>query len=888
MTITAASYDDALHKFGLQSFRPGQREVIESIVSGNDCMCVMPTGGGKSLCYQLPSIIRPGLTIVVSPLIALMKDQVDGLGKRGIPAALINSTLSASEQQTRLHDVAAGKYQLVYVAPERLRNNRFLEAIRATPIQLLAIDEAHCISQWGHDFRPDYARIGRFREWLGGVQTVALTATATPRVREDIVDVLGLKRPKQFMSGFARPNLHFGVVQRSSDREKDEELKSFLSGVHGSGIIYAATRKRCEALVDWIGTKLKLPVGAYHAGLMPDQRRAVQERFMKNQLRVIVATNAFGMGIDKPDLRFVIHYNMPGSLEAYYQEAGRAGRDGNQSVCVMLYSFQDRHIQEFFIDNNYPPQEMIEKVYSFLMAREEDPIELTQEEIRDALGLSVSPEAIGSCLQVLGRTGVIERLEMGGGLAMIKLESSLPTLVDLLPREAKVQRKVLRVLEHAVGDRRGEQVYLHPRWLLQNTELEREALTRALRELSRLEEVDYVPPFRGRAVHFVRRDVPFDELQIDFEALGKRKQAEYDRLNQVVNYAQSPLCRQATILRYFGDTSAENCGQCDRCGRRPGWPQLKLPEAKQLESPEPSMCAAESAAADPREHAKIKSSQPMIAEEQKVELLERIVRAIERIHGRIGKILLAQYLCGSQNSKLQKLNLHRLSGFGLLTGFRQADGLELIELLLVNGLLRQQEVNRNRPTVSISPQLLDAREREHLLASVQIDVKLEAKLAKLVTTAGGLPKPTSSVAAAHKPDVSPQVSAEPASSPLVQALPPLPSPHMTNGPLPAQSLVNCAQASPPAPAAETTPAAEKPDWLWTLSLFKAGYDWKEVTAVRRMTEQDLATSLIEALQAGAHVERSWLMGCEQAPRSVGQQQVVQEIRRQSAAWSANS
>ena len=193
--MSSAHYDleSALPRFGLQSFRPGQREVISSIVDGDDCLCVMPTGGGKSLCYQLPSVFRPGLTIVVSPLIALMKDQVDSLGQRGIPAALINSTLSSGEQNERLQEVAAGKYQLVYVAPERLRNPRFLDAIRATPIQLLAIDEAHCISQWGHDFRPDYAKLGKFREWLGGVQTVALTATATPRVREDIVKVLGLK-----------------------------------------------------------------------------------------------------------------------------------------------------------------------------------------------------------------------------------------------------------------------------------------------------------------------------------------------------------------------------------------------------------------------------------------------------------------------------------------------------------------------------------------------------------------------------------------------------------------------------------------------------------------------------------------------------------------------
>ena len=919
MTTLPSSFESALQQFGLQSFRPGQREVIESIVSGNDCMCVMPTGGGKSLCYQLPSVIRPGLTIVVSPLIALMKDQVDSLGKRGIPAALINSTLSQSEQQQRLQDVAAGKYQLVYVAPERLRNNRFLEAIRATPIQLLAIDEAHCISQWGHDFRPDYARIGRFREWLGGVQTVALTATATPRVREDIVQVLGLQRPKQFMSGFARPNLHFGVVTRSTDRDKDEELEGFLKGMHGSGIIYAATRKRCDALVEWISKKIKVPVGAYHAGLQPDQRRVIQDRFMKNDLRIIVATNAFGMGIDKPDLRFVIHYNMPGSLEAYYQEAGRAGRDGEQSVCVMLYSFQDRHIQEFFIDNNYPSKELITKVYDFLAAREEDPIELTQEEIRDALGENVSPEAIGSSLQVLGRTGVLERLEMGGGLAMVRIESNLPTLVELLPREAKVQRKLLRVIERAVGDRRGEQVFVHPRWLLQASELERDQLNRAMRELCRLEGVDYVPPFRGRAVHFLRRGVPFAELGIDFEALDKLKKAEYDRLNQVINYAQSPLCRQATILNYFGDPSAENCGQCDRCGRSPGWPKLQLPACSnlpdQVDSNKSVSRSGDSPVGASKPTSENRGQASGLSPEQQLSILEEIVRAIERIHGRIGKILLAQYLCGSQNSKLQKLNLHRLSGFGILAGFRQSDGVELIDVLMATGILRQQEVNRNRPTVSVAPQLSDPRLRSQLLSGVVVPVKLARQLVSLLFKSGGIAAAVASAA----PSLAPPAQAAAITSvtkgldPTVAAssntAPKIAAPKIAEGPpgglfdfaeinaglsvegggqdidlAPAPATASQRRCDTPVSSA-ATPVGDKPDWQWTLALFKAGHGWDEVVALRRMSDAELAASLVEALRAAGRVDRSWLAGSSGRPRTAGQQQVVQELRRQAAAWS---
>ncbi len=924
MSDLNTSCEQALQRFGLTSFRPGQREVIETIVAGHDCMCVMPTGGGKSLCYQLPSLIRPGLTIVVSPLIALMKDQVDALGRRGIPAALINSTLSQSEQQQSLQDVAAGKYQLVYVAPERLRNTRFLEAIRATPIQLLAIDEAHCISQWGHDFRPDYTRIGKFREWLGGVQTIALTATATPRVRDDIVQVLGMKRPKQFMSGFARPNLHFGVVQRANDREKDEELEKFIKSATGSGIIYSATRKRCEAIVELLSEKLKISVGAYHAGLMADQRRTVQERFMKNDLRIIVATNAFGMGIDKPDLRFVIHYNMPGSLEAYYQEAGRAGRDGEQSQCVMLYSFQDRYIQEFFIDNNYPSRDVIEKVYNFLAASEEDPIELTLEEIRDALALNISPEAVGSALQIIGRTGVLERLEMGGGLAIVRIDSNLPTLVDMLPRESKTRRQVLRMLERAIGDRRYEQVHIHPRWLLQESGLQRDALNRALRELSKLEAFDYVPPFRGRAVHFLKRGVSFADLGIDFENLNKRKEAEYDRLNQVVQYAQSPLCRQATILRYFGDTSAENCGQCDRCGRSPGWPKFDVqpPAIKQLSgAPSESFAKPElsdaptagvkSSATTSNSATQKSTGRQLLTPAQQLRFLSELVDAIKRIHGRLGKLLIAQYLCGSQSAKLQKLHLHRLGGFGMLTNFRQSDAVSLLEVLLACGILKQQEVNRNRPTVSVAPELLDAKVRDELLSAVVLPPKLEAKIVPLckstatstshaptATPAIAPPGPASNRNSSAGPAVStanaqsngfsdtrsPPSSQKAATYSTAELFPKTSEKSIPTPPADRASTQPVRSSEVPQGPATTTPVA---DWEWSIRMFQARFSWSEILAARRLSDEELAASLCEAAKHGARIERHWLSGVSDELRTAGQQRVLRELQRRAAAGVSN-
>ncbi|MEM8734213.1 MAG: ATP-dependent DNA helicase RecQ, partial [Planctomycetota bacterium] len=866
----------------LKSFRPGQREVIETIIAGHDCMCVMPTGGGKSLCYQLPGILRSGLTIVVSPLIALMKDQVDGLQSRGISAALINSSLSASEQTERLAAVASGHYQLVYVAPERLRNSRFLDAIRSTPIQLLAVDEAHCISQWGHDFRPDYQRIGQFRETLGGVQTVALTATATPKVREDIVNVLRLKKPKQFMSGFARPNLHFGVVTAANDKDKEQQLGAFLEQDVGSGIIYSATRKRCEALVDMISKKHKVSVGAYHGGLPPDQRRAIQDQFMKDKLRIVVATNAFGMGIDKPDLRFVVHYNMPGSLEAYYQEAGRAGRDGKHSQCVMLYSFQDRHIQDFFIDNSYPEKALIKSVYDFLLTRDEDPIELTLEEIRDRLGVQVSPEAIGSCLQVLARTRVLERLEMGGGLAMVRIESDLPSLVDLLPREAKVKRQVMRFIERAVGDRRGEDVYIHPRWLLQESGMQRDTLTRTLRELAKLDCFDYVPPFRGRAVHFRRKDVAFDDLEIDFEGLKKRKDAEIDRLNQVVHYAQSPSCRQSNVLKYFGDDASQPCGRCDRCQRRPGWPSM--PGGEKQGSPSSREGGAVEADGTPKLDAMLNDA------------IEQVLESIHRIHGRLGKHLMAQYLCGSQNAKVQKLNLHRLSGFGLLKGCRQADAVSIIDALLAAGLLRQKEVNKNRPTIEVAAEWTDVKNRASLLAAVQVPGAIKPRLKRIAS------QPSAVVRGGASSDVPEEqgrvrtasellASNAAASSrqPATTSKMPESSERSREASSANQAEANVSSRKDPthqgSHGGPASAAAEKPrpDWQWTLALFEQGLAWAEVMQVRQMEDEELSASLCSALRAGGKIQRAWIKPGPSASLSVGQQRVVRELQRRAAA-----
>ncbi len=551
-------------RFGYPDFRPPQVRAVQAVLAGHDALIVLPTGGGKSLCFQVPALMREGLTVVVSPLISLMKDQVDVLQRRGIAAAFINSTLGAGDVTSRMAQARDGSLKLLYLTPERMDAGRTLQQLADIGVSLLAIDEAHCISEWGHDFRPSYRRIGLIRGRLGSPQTVALTATATPAVRVDIIRQLVLQHADVVVGGFDRTNLTYYVAPTRTQQEKDRAAVHWLQDALGPAIVYAPTRKSVERVTSVL-VRRRIKAVAYHGGLDDGRRQHVQDAFMNDSARVIVATSAFGMGIDKPDVRLVVHHAMPGSLEAYYQEAGRAGRDGKPGSCVLLHSYPDRFTHEFFIESAYPGRALIERVWRVLR-QHSDPTGLAAlnvERLAALLPAKAGERQAGAALRVLAAAGALDVEPPSPGRIWIRLLATPGRIARELAGTRGYDREVLRALWRAEGKR-----------LESGTTVDLDGLPPGfggwmgvVPVLARLESEQFVTWSRsGGGFRLDRRCREANWLPVDWHARDRRRRADIGRLDAMQRYSQTRACRRAFVLRYFGDPDVRpQCDACDRC-----------------------------------------------------------------------------------------------------------------------------------------------------------------------------------------------------------------------------------------------------------------------------------------------------------------------------------
>ena len=554
------------------AFRPCQEEIIDSLLQGRDVFVLMPTGGGKSLCYQLPPLMMEGLCLVVTPLVALMKDQVETLNRRRLSAACLYAGVSSTETMNVLNNAVSGRLKFLYVSPERLQLRSFIDNFRRMNVCLIAVDEAHCVSQWGYDFRPPYLKIADIRQYHPSVPMVALTATATPAVVEDICRHLQLRSPLLFRTGFDRPNLSY-IVSRSSDK-MSRLLRVCRSIAEGSGIVYAGTRRHTEAFAAFLVAN-DVPALFYHAGLSIAERDRRQAAWMTGGCRVIVATNAFGMGIDKDDVRFVVHMDTPASLEAYYQEAGRAGRDGKPAIALLICDDNDPTALVSTFAADYPPPSHIRNVYNALCNFYRIPMGSGQD-----TSVEYQPEAICStyCFpprefyvscRFLERLSLINIVDGGiphsllyvplGRDELYRFQVENMRMGDLLVTASRMYPGIFN-----------ERTVIDERRLASHSMIDAAEVRRLLRKMNDMRVVEYTPRTDKPQLVFVSERIDAHSIALDPTCYDMQKSAARARLDAVLAYiANDTVCRSRQLRAYFGETEGvDDCGHCDVCTRR--------------------------------------------------------------------------------------------------------------------------------------------------------------------------------------------------------------------------------------------------------------------------------------------------------------------------------